>query len=110
MNSRAKGCRGERAWRDQLREAGYRARRGQQYCGGSDSPDVVCEDLPNLHQEVKCVERFNLDAAIEQAERDAQGKPWIIAHKKNRTGWRVIMSAELFFELLRNGAESLTGR
>jgi hypothetical protein len=37
MNSREKGKRGERAWRDELRAAGYDARRGQQFSGSPDS-------------------------------------------------------------------------
>ena len=60
VNSRAKGCRGERMWRDELREAGFTARRGQQFAGGTDSPDVICEELKNLHMEVKCVQALNL--------------------------------------------------
>jgi Holliday junction resolvase len=107
VNSRAKGARGERLWRDQLREAGFTARRGQQFAGGADSPDVICEELKALHQEVKCVEALNLDKAIEQAQRDGKGKQWIVAHKKNRTPWRVTMSAELFFALLREGMDGI---
>jgi len=107
INSKAKGARGERLWRDQLREAGFAARRGQQFAGGTDSPDVICEELSGLHQEVKCVEALNLDKAIEQAVKDGKGKSWIVAHKKNRTKWRVTMSAELFFALLKDGMECL---
>ena len=107
INSRAKGCRGERLWRDELRAAGFTARRGQQFAGGTDSPDVICEELKNLHQEVKFVENLNLIKATEQAERDGAGKPWIVAHKKNRTPWLVTMNAELFFRLLRDGMDTL---
>lgn len=105
MNSRNKGKRGERAWRDELRSAGYDARRGQQYSGGAESPDVICESLPKLHCEVKCVEKLNLDAACEQAQRDAGEKPWIVAHKKNRGPWKVTMLASHFFELLKEGQD-----
>ena len=73
MNSRQKGARGERLWRDQLRENGWDARRGQQFSGGAESPDVVCESLGWLHQEVKCVERLNIEDAMAQARRD--GRP-----------------------------------
>ena len=107
INSRAKGCRGERLWRDVLREEGFTARRGQQYAGGTDSPDVLCEDL-NLHMEVKCVESLNLTGATEQAARDSAGKPWIVAHKKNRTPWLVTMNADTFFKLLREGMDGLS--
>ena len=72
MNSREKGKRGERQWRDELRAQGYAARRGQQFSGSPDSPDVVCDDLPWAHFEVKLVERLDLDGAMEQARRDAR--------------------------------------
>jgi Holliday junction resolvase len=106
INSRQKGARGERMWRDELRAAGFTARRGQQFAGGADSPDVVVEELKGLHQEVKFVESLNLIAATEQAKRDGGGKPWIVAHKKNRTPWLVTMDAELFFRLMRDGMET----
>jgi Holliday junction resolvase len=107
MNSRAKGARGERLWRDQLREQGFTARRGQQFAGGTDSPDVICEELKLLHQEVKFVQNLNLDKACEQAIRDAKGKRWIVAHKKNNKDWKVTMSADTFFAILRNGMEGI---
>lgn len=107
MNSRAKGAAGEREWRDQLREQGFTARRGQQFAGGPDSPDVICEELKNLHQEVKRVQNLNLDKACEQAEKDSRGKSWIVASRKNNKPWRVTMSADLFFKLLRDGMEGI---
>ena len=108
MNQRQKGARGERMWRDELREAGFTARRGQQFAGGTDSPDVICEELKNLHMEVKFVEALNLQKATEQAIRDAGSvKEWIVAHKRNRTPWLVTMSSELFFKLLKDGMDSL---
>lgn len=108
MNQRQKGARGERMWRDELRAAGFTARRGQQFAGGTDSPDVICEELKNLHMEVKFVEALNLQKATEQAIRDAgPRKEWIVAHKRNRTPWLVTMNSELFFKLLKDGMDSL---
>jgi Holliday junction resolvase len=106
INSRSKGARGERMWRDELRAAGFTARRGQQFAGGADSPDVICAELAGLHQEVKFVETLSLEKACEQAERDGGGKPWIVAHKRSRTPWLVTMNAELFFRLMRDGMET----
>lgn len=106
INSRSKGARGERMWRDELRAAGFTARRGQQFAGGADSPDVICSELAGLHQEVKFVESLNLENACTQAQRDGGGKPWIVAHKRSRSGWKVTMEAELFFRLLRDGMET----
>lgn len=102
MNSRQKGCRGEREWRDQLREAGFEARRGQQFSGGSDSPDVVCPCLPSIHFEVKRVEAGNPYVWMRQAIRDAEEKVPVVAHKRNHSEWLCIMRAEDFLALVRN--------
>ncbi len=103
MNSRQKGARGEREWRDQLREQGYQARRGQQFSGSPDSPDVI-SDLP-FHFEVKRVEKLNLQDAVDQATRDAGGKPWVVAHRRNDHPWLVTMRADEWFKLVRAGVE-----
>jgi hypothetical protein len=100
INSRAKGQRGERQWRDQIRAAGWQAERGVQFAGGPWSPDVRT-NMP-FHFEVKAVEKLNLESACVQAETDARGeKPWIVAHKRNCGGWKVTMAAETFFSLCR---------
>jgi hypothetical protein len=101
MNSREKGARGERQWRDELRANGYAARRGQQFCGSPESPDVVCESLPWAHFEVKLVERLNIYEAMEQAIRDGQSKIPFVAHRRNHWFWLVTMEAGTFFRLLR---------
>ncbi len=105
MNSREKGKRGERQWRDELRANGYDARRGQQFCGSADSPDVVCADLGWIHFEVKAVEKLNIWDAMDQARQDtsvsANGKVPIVAHKRNFRPWLITMGAETFFKLLR---------
>ena len=110
MNSRNKGKRGERQWRDELRANGYHARRGHQFAGGSESPDVVCEELDWIHFEVKAVERLNIEDAMEQARTDQAGlgcnaaaatKIPIVAHRRSRRPWLVTMEAGFFFELIR---------
>src|SRR4030095_13850946 len=101
MNSREKGKRGERQWRDELRANGYAARRGQQFSGSPDSPDVVCDALPWLHFEVKLVERLHIVDAMDQARREAGHKVPIVAHRRNHTAWLVTMSTETFFNFLR---------
>ena len=111
MNSRAKGTRGERQWRDELRAHGYQARRGQQFSGSPDSPDVVCDDLPWAHFEVKAVEKLNIYDAIEQAQRDSQRsgvrdqasvrRVPLVAHRRNFRPWLVTMTSEVFFQFLR---------
>jgi Holliday junction resolvase len=101
MNSRNKGKVGEREFAALLREHGFDARRGQQFAGGADSPDVVSDALAWLHVEVKRVQNLNLADACAQAEGDSAGKPWIVAHRRNHAPWLITMRAEFFFELLR---------
>lgn len=108
INSRQKGARGEREWRDQLRNEGFDARRGQQFSGGSDSPDVICDSLPGIHWEVKRVERGNPYDWIMQAKRDAgDSKMPIVAHKRNGEDWLCIISANDFFQLIRETNQPL---
>ncbi len=102
INGNQKGKAGEREWRDQLREAGFmKSYRGQQYQGGTDSPDVVCPELPAIHFEVKRVERLNIENAMAQAISDAKGKIPIVAHRKNNCDWLVTLPAEEFFKILK---------
>ena len=70
MNSNLKGKTFEREIARYLREHGYtEARRGQQYKGGADSPDVI--GIKGYHIEAKRTERFDLYGALEQSTRDA---------------------------------------
>ncbi len=101
MNSRTKGKVGEREFAALLRDNGFDARRGQQFSGSAESPDVVSEALAWLHVEVKRVQALNLADACVQAEGDCGGKPWIVAHRKNHAPWLITMTAETFFRLLR---------
>lgn len=91
-----------------LRAEGYEARRGQQFSGGTDSPDVICGDLPNLHFEVKRTEGGNPYHWTDQATRDAgANKLPVVAHKRNGKDWLVIMPANVFFQLLRETNQPL---
>ena len=99
INSRRKGKRGELEWAHLCRDEGYPVRRGQQYSGlgGAD-----CVGLPGVHIEVKRVNRLNLYDALAQAKRDAPpGKLPIVAHRRDRCDWVVIMDARSWFELYR---------
>src|SRR5258708_6511294 len=103
MNSCQKGKRGERGergWRGELIPHGYSARRGQRFSRTRDSPDVVCDELPGFHFEVKTVERLNIHAAIAQAVEDAGGKTPVVAHERNRGNWLVTMRADDWLKLL----------
>lgn len=108
-NSRQKGSAGERDWSHWLRSQGVEARRGVQYSGGPDSPDVVHEGLPNLHAEVKRVERgLCLYQATQQAAEEApSGSRPYVAHRKNRKEWLVTMRAEDWLALVKPPAPPL---
>jgi len=109
MNSRRKGKTGELEFAKFLRMHGFDARRGQQFAGGNDSPDVVSAALEWLHIEVKRVQNLNLADACAQAEGDqaklgSNGRKklaWIVAHRRNHAPWLITMRAETFFQLLR---------
>ena len=101
MNSRSKGKRGELEFAAFLRGHGFDARRGQQFAGGTDSPDIVSAALASWHVEVKRVERFNLAKACAQAARDGAGKPWFVAHRLNRGPWFITLDSDACYRLLR---------
>jgi Holliday junction resolvase len=109
VNRKQKGNRGERQWAEFLRSQGVQARRGVQYSGGPDSPDVIHPDLPNLHAEVKRVERgLCLYQATEQAAQEApEGARPYVAHRKNRKEWLVTMRAEDWLALVKPPAAPL---
>ena len=108
VNSRKKGAVAEREFAAVLRAEGFQARRGVQFSGTPDSPDVLVASLPWLHVEVKRVERLNLADACAQAEGDCGGKPWVVAHRRNHAPWLITMTAEFFFNLLRGALPPAT--
>lgn len=103
LNSRDKGARRELEWRDVLRAFGYVAERGQQHAGSADSPDVK-HDLPGVHFEVKGVEQPSWNAWFSQAVRDAGGRLPVIAWKRNRVPWLVVMRPQDFIALVERAA------
>ena len=100
--SRNKGKTGEREIASILREYGYDARRGVQYHGGADSPDVV--GLPGIHIEVKRTERLSLYDAMAQAIHDCGSNIPVVMHRKNNCEWVAIMRLSDFMEIY-NGTE-----
>lgn len=99
VNSRIKGKTGELELSHRLRTYGFDCRRGQQYHGGGDSPDVV--GLPGVHIECKRVERLNIETAMVQSRRDAEGTDDIpvVMHRRNREDWKVTMDLDEFMNL-----------
>ena len=97
LNSRNKSKRGELELAAILREYGFDARRGQQYCGAAGDADVL--GLPGVHIECKRVERLNIDAAMEQAVRDARpGEVPVVMHRRNGKPWMATMLLKDFLE------------
>ena len=101
MNSRDKGKRGELELSHFLTDHGHPARRGQQFSGGPDSPDVICKSLP-FHFEVKRTECLSLYPAMQQAANDAgEGSVPMVIHRRNRREWLAILRLDDLLELLK---------
>ena len=99
INSRQKGAAGEREFAALLKEHGIDARRGQQFSGGKDSPDVVSE-LTAVHFEVKRVQAGSPYLWLAQAIRDGADKLPVVAHRKNGKDWIAILPMSALLELL----------
>jgi hypothetical protein len=100
--SRQKGKAGEREAAKELGALlGVDGRRGVQYQGGPDSPDVVLPGI-SIHVECKRVERLSLWPAIDQAEGDAPaGSIPVVWHRPNRRGSVMIVSTARLVDLAR---------
>lgn len=108
INSRSKGATGEREFAKYLTERGLPARRGVQYQGGPDSPDIICESLPEYHFEVKRTERLHMYKAMDQADQDAgPDKVPMVVHRRNKGDWLVIMYADDLVDIIKD-AEGLS--
>lgn len=103
INSKNKGKIGELEIANYLKDKGFNARRGQQYSGSPDSPDVICEDWPDIHIEVKRVEKLNIEDALQQSTRDSNtSQTPIVIHRKNREKWKVTLWLDDFIDLYQD--------
>lgn len=113
--SKTKGKRGElEAAAELTRLFGVEARRGRQYQGGDDSPDVVA-GVPGVHFEVKRVERLALWESVEQAAADAGPDQLpVVLHRASRRPWLAIvrlddlpaLAVQLYLAMASEGGES----
>lgn len=105
-NSPAKGKSGELEWVSWLKKnLGINARRGRQFKGTPDSPDVI-SDLESIHWEVKRVEKLNLEKAMAKAVEDASPEQIpVVAHRRNRAEWHITVQAKDLISL----AEQING-
>ena len=105
INSNKKGKQGELEFANLLKEHGFKARRSQQYAGINNDADVV--GLPDMHIEVKRVERLNIDNAIDQCLEDKhEDELGMVAHRKNRRPWLVTMTFEEWIEIYKGYLEN----
>jgi Holliday junction resolvase len=108
--SKQKGKRGEREAAAELGELlGCHARRGVQYQGSADSPDVVLEGV-NIHVECKRTETLNVYKAIEQAIGDAGLKVPIVWHRRNGKQSVVIIETARLAEFVAETHKSLENK
>lgn len=99
VNSRRKGSRGELEFCRELKRFGVKAHRGQQFCGTPDSPDVVTNHQ-GVHYEVKRTETLSPYKALAQAESDCGESVPVVAHKRNRKPWVIIMLFDDWMRML----------
>jgi hypothetical protein len=94
LRSRNKGKRGEREAAAEIRRLfGTEARRGRQYHGRDDAPDIVT-GIPGVHFEVKRAETLSLYDALSQAIEDAPDQIPVLLHRQNRQPWVAIVRLE----------------
>jgi len=92
--SKRKGCRGEReAAAEIARLFRVEARRGRQYCGDPEAPDIRTA-IAGVHFEVKRCEVLRLYAALEQAIQDAGENIPVVLHRANGRPWVAILRLE----------------
>ena len=89
--SKRKGKRGELEAAAEIRRLfGVEARRGRQYQGTDESPDVLAA-IPDVHFEVKRTESLRLHDALTQAMEDAGQSVPVVLHRANRQPWLAIV-------------------
>ncbi len=107
MNSCRKGADGERELAELLEQEGYPVERGGTESYGT-KPDLY--GLPDIHIEVKRVEKLNISEAMEQSIRDSErfrdGAPTVF-HRRNRKPWLVTMQFTDWIQLYRKSYEGV---
>lgn len=92
--SRDKGKRGELELAHELeRLLGIEARRGRQFSGGDDSPDIV-HSIPGIHIECKRVEALHMKSAMDQAVSDAGENTPVLIHRRNNQPWLITLKLD----------------
>ncbi len=108
-NSRQKGKRGELELAHTLEIFGLTARRGQQFRGTTDSPDVIVDEWPHIHIECKRVQALNLPAAVAKARVEAtDAQVAAVFHRRNDEPWLVTMPLTDWMAITNRGTAPLT--
>ena len=99
---REKGKRGEREVVALMRAYGFEARRGQQYRGGGDSPDII-HNIRGVYIEVKFREQLSLYPVLEETERgrELSCARSVVFYRRKTKPWVVVMYAEDYLELMQ---------
>lgn len=106
-SQRERGKRGERDAAAALSAAlGISARRGVQYQGGEDSPDIATS-IAGVHWEVKFVEREQVRSWMAQATDDAGDQVPVVVHRKSRAPWLVTVPLEKLHEFVTRLAQAI---
>ena len=89
--SRRKGVLGERQAAAEIRRLfGVEARRGRQYHGCDEAPDIRTA-IPGVHFEVKRVEALKLYPSLAKAVEDAGENMPVVLHRSNKQPWVAIV-------------------
>lgn len=109
-NPKAKGNKAERQFSELLRDYGLDDTAKRNYSSGSGIQKSDVHNKLNYNIEVKHVEKLNIWKAIEQSQKDAEQthtKP-LIAFKKNRHDWWIVIPAWHWADLIRKSLEPKT--
>ena len=110
VNSIQKGKSYERLVAKKVRDFGFDCRRGQQFSGGEDSPDVVSEDLNWLHFECKHCKVVKIYDWIEQAISDAgSSKVPVVVFRRDRSDDMVSLRLVDFMGIIREVMDARQG-
>ena len=102
INSKKKGSRGELELAHFLTDHGFVARRGMQFQGTPESPDIICDSLSQFHIECKRTERGNLYNWLWQADKDrSENQIPVVMHRRSDQEWVAILKLENFLKVIK---------
>ena len=100
--SKEKGKRYERELASAIKDCGYDARRGQQFCGTSGDADVI--GLDGIHIEAKRREQISIYDWMAQSKAEAkQGEIPVVMFRKSNCETLVCMTFDDFMQMYKKG-------